>query len=299
MKATNLTGRQAVSGLILLGTCLWSPSAHAYDRYSQNGDATNCRACHGEFRSANYISPTDGMDWGNLHNLHRFDMVAGDCAVCHMSADDFPVFIADADGGDGMESISCVGCHGRAEDNVPGNPDFNHGYGAGLRQHHTSNGVAVCAQCHADATPANYTPVGEDVLPPYYANPGIGHPSIPTDPCNADGSENFAGLPQGLDNDGDDLFDLADADCGAVQGCRLNCPEGDGGLVNLTGDGDKSPDMNGSGAVDVVDFGMFGSAFNGAEHCADFDCSGTVNLVDFALFATHYNHGPGTAGVCQ
>ena len=106
-----------------------------------------------------------------------------------------------------------MGCHGRAEDNVAGNPESPHGYGAGLRQHHHVAGVTVCLNCHEDADPANYTTVGEDVLPPYYANPGTGHPNMPTSSCNDDGSENFAGAPQGQDNDGDGIYDGDDGDC--------------------------------------------------------------------------------------
>ena len=106
-----------------------------------------------------------------------------------------------------------MGCHGRDEDNVVGNPSFPDGRGAGLRQQHTNAGVNDCIPCHADADPANYTPVGEDVLPPYYANPGTGHPNMPTTPCNDDGSEDFAGLTTGQDNDGDGIYDGDDASC--------------------------------------------------------------------------------------
>jgi len=156
------------------------------------------------------------MDWGNLHNLHRQTMLSLDCDTCHQASDNFPVLLDDSDGGSGLASIGCVGCHGREEDNTAANPGFPHGRGAGLRQHHFNAGVMVCANCHDDADPANYTPVGENVLPEYYANPGIGHPSMPTDPCNADGSEDFAGAPIGIDNDGDGLFDGDDGDCGTT-----------------------------------------------------------------------------------
>jgi len=82
-----------------------------------------------------------------------------------------------------------------------------------LRQHHTNAGVTECSGCHDDADPANYTPVGEEVLPPYYASPGTSHPSMPTGPCNDDGSEHFAGATIGLDNDGDHVYDTADPGC--------------------------------------------------------------------------------------
>jgi cytochrome c553 len=192
--------------------------ALAYDRYSQNGgDATNCGTCHGDYRADNYQSRTDGTNWGNLHNLHRYTMLSGDCDVCHVSSDEFPVYLSQSAGGDGMAAISCVGCHGNAENNSPDNPDWpQSGYGAGLRQHHHNAGVTSCAGCHDDASPANFTPAPEGTLPVYYADPGNGHPMIPTDACNQDGSENFAGAPEGLDNDGDLLYDGADGDCSST-----------------------------------------------------------------------------------
>jgi hypothetical protein len=187
---------------------------HAYDQFSQNGgDATNCGACHGDFRSNLYISNTDGQLWGNLHDIHRSDMLDGDCDTCHSSGGRFPVLLNSSSGGDGLAAIGCTGCHGRAEDDTAANPDFPDGSGAGLRQQHHVAGVAVCNDCHEDADPAKYTPVDEDVLPPYYANPGSNHPAMPTAPCNADGSENFAGAADGLDNDGDGIYDGADSDC--------------------------------------------------------------------------------------
>ncbi len=200
---------------LLTVVCLlaWSSSGFAYDKYSANRDATNCRACHGDFRATAYVSPVDGQNWGNLHNLHRTNMLNSDCNACHFSSR-FPTFIGSSAGGTGLSPIGCLGCHGRAEDNVAGNPEFPAGgYGAGLRQHHQNAGITDCLECHDDSAPASYTPVGEHVLPPYYANPGTGHPSMPTQSCNADGSENFAGASHGLDNDGDDVFDTADNDC--------------------------------------------------------------------------------------
>jgi len=188
-------------------------TAFAYSQYSQNGDDTNCADCHGDFRSKNYISPVDGELWGDIHNLHRNTMLGGDCDACHNSGGRFPVFMDESAGGSGLEAIACMGCHGRSEDNVAGNPSFPNGLGAGLRQHHTNAGVDECTFCHDDASPANYTPVGEEVLPSYYANPGTGHDAMPTGSCNDDGSEHFAGATIGLDNDGDLLYDTADPGC--------------------------------------------------------------------------------------
>jgi hypothetical protein len=211
-----LRGIAAVSAL-LIGIFGWAQSASAFPQYSLNhGDASNCAECHGNFRAPAYISLTDGLNWGNIHDLHRNTMLSGDCNTCHYGATRFPVYTEHSNGGTGLAAISCVGCHGRAEDNVEANPEVaagRSGYGAGLRQHHFTAGVETCAQCHLDADPAGYTTVGEDVLPVYYADPGTGHPDMPDDACNADGSEDFAGIPEGLDNDGDNIYDMNDSDC--------------------------------------------------------------------------------------
>ncbi len=203
--------------LVLSVACLavWSGSASAYQQYSQNRDATNCRACHGDFRAADYFSVKDNGYWGNLHSLHRMTMLSGDCDVCHQIST-FPVQLSVSNGGTGLAPIGCVGCHGRDADNTAANPEYPDGRGAGLRQHHQRAGVTVCGTCHADADPSTFTTAGEDVLPPYYGVSIAAHPKMPTQSCNGDGSENFAGYPRGLDNDGDLAYDGADANCSTV-----------------------------------------------------------------------------------
>ena len=183
--------------------------AWAYENYS------GCNDCHGGFRDSPYISLSDGSNWGNdLHDVHRNDMLSGECDACHTSGGRSPVFLGSSNGGNGLAAISCSGCHGRDED--MGSDSISSGRGAGLRQHHTNAGVQDCKDCHTDADPALYTPVGEDVLPNYFANPGTGHTSIPMDSCNPAGEEDFAGTPLGLDNDGDGTYDTADSNCSAV-----------------------------------------------------------------------------------
>lgn len=120
--------------------------------------------------------------------------------------------------------ISCAGCHGREEDGIG---DGSKGFGAGLRQHHWTAGVQICAGCHADSDPANYTPIGEDFLPPYYAAIDANHPLIPSDPCNpqADGyPEDYAASIEGLDNDGNGSYDEMDV---------IACPE-PGSLMQIS-----------------------------------------------------------------
>lgn len=199
-----------------------------------------------------YISPADGQPWDivyqevrdsapdpeiGLHEIHRhviLDKIGGSrCSVCHdRSIGFYPVNLHVSTGSEDLEPISCVGCHGRNEDAADhghddhGDPNGHEdngdhhaldqpGPGAGLRQHHTNAGINVCKTCHKDADPANYTPVGEDVPPAYYANAEGNTIFVnkPTNPCNPHGEEDYAGGRTGLDNDGDGLYDKRDPDC--------------------------------------------------------------------------------------
>lgn len=57
-----------------------------------------------------------------------------------------------------------------------------------------------------------------------------------------------------------------------------------------------SPDMNNDGAVDLIDFTLFGNTYNKApDHpdftlCGDFSLDGLVDLLDFTVFGNHYQH---------
>jgi hypothetical protein len=192
----------------------------AYYRYTWNNpDDTSCNTCHGEFRTTPYISLKDGISWGaSLHDVHGLDMLNGDCDVCHFGGVANPVFLGKSDGGTGMEPLSCSGCHGRRHD---GWDHGTMGYSFGLRMMHwiadiDVNGVSTrdCRRCHPDADP-NLATASEWSMPPYYEQPGLAHPAMPTSPCNSPPGhdENFAGSLLGLDNDGDGLFDMADPDC--------------------------------------------------------------------------------------
>lgn len=217
--------------MTVLAVTIWAARPEAYPTYSQNRDATNCRGCHGDFRAETYTSRTDGKAWGNLHDLHRRTMVNSDCRTCHRNRPDgspgiefFPVRLKESAGGVGLDPIACLGCHGREEDR--GNDNRSDGLGAGLRQHHTNAGVTRCLGCHDDADPANYTPVGEHVPPPYYFTPDENHPHKPTDACSPFAEENYAGIVLGLDNDGDGFYDFLDPDCkppfGQVDVCHVS-----------------------------------------------------------------------------
>jgi hypothetical protein len=82
--------------------------------------------------------------------------------------------------------------------------------------------------------------------------------------------------------------------------CFLNCPAGDGGIIG-PGAGNKSPDMDGSGAVNLVDLAMFAAAWppNPYDFCADFNCDGLISLPDLAIFAVHWGHVGPVPGFCQ
>lgn len=197
--------------------------ANAYEFYSVNRDATNCRACHGDFRGvAPYTSQHDGVQWKNpstlaninLHDGHRTYMLSGECGACHSSGR-FPVSLKVADGGNGLGTNSCLGCHGRAEPGTGGALT-----GAGLRQHHYRSGETICLNCHADANPAGYTTANEHTFPPFYFMPDASHPNKPANPCNIGGSESAIAPPLGLDNDGDLVYDSAEPECDPVPAYR-------------------------------------------------------------------------------
>ena len=207
-----------ISVSVLLLMALWAPKAHAYATWSDG-----CIGCHGDFNSGTYVSASDGTSWGtNLMAGHSAFMGSGTCNVCHQPPSGTPrtpVYISLSAGITGYSPISCLGCHGRLEDAqgagacVEGDPTTintaNCGAGAGLRLHHQNAGISDCTGCHSDPTP-----VGENVLPPYYFVDAA-RPNKPLDPCNAataPANENKYGTT-GLDNDGDGLYDGADPDC--------------------------------------------------------------------------------------
>ena len=201
---------------LIAAAILCGAIANAYELYSVNRDATNCRGCHGDFRaSAPYTSASDGVQWKNpvtqfnlnLHDGHRTYMLSGECGACHANSR-FPVSLKSADGGGGLGAISCLGCHGRTEPAASGAVT-----GAGLRQHHYRNGTTVCLNCHTDANPASFTTANEHTFPPFYFMPDANHTSKPANSCNIGGSESAVAPPLGLDNDGDLVYDGAEPEC--------------------------------------------------------------------------------------
>lgn len=143
-----------------------------------------------------------------------------------------------------------------------------------------------------------YNPVGEDW---FEIRPGYG--AIRTVDGWEDNGDGILGVGDMISFDGyfapilDVRLNIQIAQ--EQEGCWLNCPAGDGGLITEAGAGEKSPDLNFNGQVDLVDFAFFGAAYLTTDYCADFNCSGMVDLVDFAFFGMHFLHGPGPNGVCN
>ncbi len=180
-------------GVLLLITS--SPSV-AYPRY--NGSGTDCATCHGSFLdNTSTKTPPTVFPNGDKHRMHRNSSnMDTDCNLCHRSDDNDNPYIGSSDGIPGvLPGIGCNGCHDAA----------------GLRAHHEANGVSCYVSgCHG-AEPVS----AENIVPPYY---GSAYTKA-NNPCNsvlqANLNENWSiGDFVGLDNDGDDLYDQADFDCG-------------------------------------------------------------------------------------
>ncbi len=183
-----------------------STPAHAYVQYSPD-----CLGCHGDFWGS--MSPKGtSFPKSSKHVMHNGAANMGtSCLLCHSSMGDNPM-IGQSAGTSSNPGIGCTGCHGR--DGDMGFDLLSAGRGAGLRQHHWNAGVTICGECHTDADPSRYTPVGENEKPPYY---GTANTSA-DDPCNPLASSNVnenwsVGDFEGLDNDGDGLIDGLDPDC--------------------------------------------------------------------------------------
>jgi hypothetical protein len=181
---------------------------HAYERYNDG-----CQDCHGAFFDQTSPKGTIFNNQGNKLEMHRtpYDMET-DCHMCHKNGDKNNPYLGRSAGHSSVPGVGCSGCHGREED--AGNDSLPGGRGAGLRQHHYNTGSTVCFDCHNDANPQRYTPVGEHVMPPYYRTEFTNADN----PCNKVAqhmmNENWDDFNlEGLDNDGDGLYDGNDPDC--------------------------------------------------------------------------------------
>jgi len=228
--------------------------ADMYPRYN-----SGCNNCHGSFTGS--TSPKGTIFPGNSkHTMHRSSSEMGtNCNLCHTDGDDRNPFMNLSNGTANTPGLGCVGCHGRDYGGATGVS------GVGLRAHHAANGVTVCAGCH----PSDPTPLPESVAPPYYG-------SVDTnadDPCNngPDFLENWSiGDTDGIDNDGDNVYDTADDDCAA--GCVADI-DGDG----ATGLSDLAIVLSNFGTVGGVTFTD-----------GDFDGDDDVDLADLAIILSDF-----------
>ncbi|MGC3957108.1 MAG: hypothetical protein QM813_03820 [Verrucomicrobiota bacterium] len=182
-----LPGLAAILVLILfnLQTC------PAYTHYD------GCLTCHGDFRGPTSTKGTV-FPSNNNHEMHRASTSMGTaCNLCHIGSSRTPVIIGASTGTANNPGLGCVGCH----------------VSAGLREHHQASGVTECYDCHTPETPP-----AENVKPPYYgtADTKVKNPGNPAQVANT--NENWSvGDFLGLDNDGNDLYDLADYAVGPYQ----------------------------------------------------------------------------------
>jgi len=130
--------------------------------------------------------------------MHRNSLNMGTaCELCHTQNDNDDPFLGSSDGISGIVAgLGCTGCH----------------VGTGLRKHHAATGTTGCysggAGCHGTGPE---TAPAESVSPPYYgtAYTKANHPGNTALVANT--NENWSvGDFIGLDNDGNNLYDLAD-----------------------------------------------------------------------------------------
>ncbi len=268
---------EGIFALMIVFVCItWAPDAKAYMVYSVGSSNSGfCADCHGEFRAGTYTSQSEGVSWGtHLHNVHlnNSDIASGSCDNCHGGSPVPPgsvgrtVNLASSGAArDGVNAISCSGCHGRLGDASgncidPASDPTYCGIGVGLRQHHADAGETSCfttANCHTDS---GVTPVAEDVAPPFYAVVTNTAQGALMDSCNTGNTEVLAGLAEGLDNDGDGSYDGNDPDC------------------TLCGDGNVDPgeDCDGGACCEAdCSFSVAGTACADGQFCnGDETCDG-------------------------
>ncbi len=233
------------AAVVLGSLAIITASSMGYDRYN-----SGCQTCHGGFLTN--VSPQGTIfPEANKHQMHRSSNYMGTkCALCHMSGTYTNPYIGQSAGTANNPGVGCTGCHGHDYGGSIGNN------GAGLRKHHLTNGVTVCLTCHSN----DPIPLGEGVKPTYYG-------TVDTkcaDPCNSGPlfKENWSvGDTTGLDNDGDNLYDQADPDCGP------QCP---------------AADLNGDCLVNAADLAVLLGAWGGTG-AADLDGSGAVGASDLAI----------------
>jgi hypothetical protein len=190
--------RQGMAGIVfflllafaaLAGGGLFATDSHAYQRYNDG-----CQNCHGAFTDSSSPKGTV-FGGGSKHEMHRSSSFMNtDCNLCHTTGDNRNPYTGSSDGVTGITGRGCTGCHNAA----------------GLRNHHRTTGASSCS-CHgssAEAAPA------ESTNPPYYGTTGTNANNACNPVATANLNENRSvGDFEGLDNDGDNLYDTNDPNC--------------------------------------------------------------------------------------
>jgi hypothetical protein len=226
MKPMIVSPRTSTSPLLLslLLTAALIPSARAYEDYS------GCQACHGNFRGPTSTKGTIFPN-NNNHDMHRNAAnMDTECNLCHTGNSDtrVPTFIGTSNGTANNPGIGCTGCH----------------VAAGLQLHHLNNGVSECLDCHDAAVSAP-----ETVKPPYYGTADTKARNPGNTVMLSNTNENWSvGDFLGLDNDGNNLYDLADYALGPFQLLSVK-PEGNNLRVTWLTAGGRTNTVQAAGAA--------------------------------------------------
>ena len=227
MKTSNRFLPRPTTALLLAGTFLvaaWATNtSQAYTNYS------GCASCHGDFRGSTSTKGTVFFNNKN-HDMHRdAASMATACNLCHIGPDKTPVIIGKSTGTGNNTGIGCTGCH----------------VAEGLRQHHNVNGVTECYDCHD----AGEVSAPENVKPPYYGtvDTKANNPGNTVQVANT--NENWSvGDFLGLDNDGNNLYDLADYVIGPYRILNVN-REGNNMRVTWLTAGGRTNHVQAAGAM--------------------------------------------------
>lgn len=205
IKFAKKTRSRWLAGASLIGLAMLCNTSRAYEDYS------GCSTCHGDFRGSTSTKGTVFPN-GKNHDMHRDSAyMATACELCHSGTSRTPVYIGSATGTNGVPGLGCTGCH----------------VASGLRLHHKVNAVTECYDCH---DPETAPP--ENVKPPYFGTAYTRADNPGNTVLATNINENWSvGDYLGLDNDGNNLYDLADY---AIGPFRLVSANREGNNVRVT-----------------------------------------------------------------
>ena len=168
-------------------------TAQAYSRYTDG-----CNNCHGAFYQSSTSPKGTVFPSNDNHFMHNDPSTMGNnCNLCHSGTSRTPVYTWRSNGTSSIanDGLGCSGCH----------------VGPGLRKHHQVNGVPGCTGgCHSSSEVS----APENVDPPYYGGVWASLTKVRNagnTVLASNTNENWSvGDFLGLDNDGNNLYDLAD-----------------------------------------------------------------------------------------